>query len=801
MATETTTSTKTATPSIILEIPAADQTVVVDIQPNQVIEVPFDMTEANVTLMGGDLRIEFPGNAVLILSDFATMVDQGVSPLMMFVDGSVVAGDVLLTALTTELPETAAGPAGGSGGAGEYEDDMGNLIGTVDRLGVQNPDPFARSVELQQLDEQPVIPAEPIPAPVPVPPPPPEPVNQPPVAEDNVYRISAGQLRAISEGEGLFSNDFDPDGDPIAVTDIVPPTNVAVNASNGSLTIDATTAAELYAAYQALDEGEALEVTFPYTIADPSGATATANVTIIVEGANDPPAIITDSGNPEGAVDIVYEAGLQPDGSGVGPTAVTAEGTITIGDPDGLDDIRSITLDGVVMTIGTEAGEFASLAAMVGQVFAGDYGTLELTGYAEGAFTYRYTLDTAQTHTQPDSDTSLSDSFIVTVDDGSAPPASATVMVDVIDDVPFTSVAEAGTLAIGTGNSLTADLNITFGADNQTGDIPIQLSGPTLDGYVVDNAGHYLTADNIKLVYLPDGDGGLMAVKDTDHDFTAFTVDVDAATDSYTVTIVDGLDGLPVPVLIDLSSFRSLGGGVTPTFVFDVNLDEDVEPEAAFVTTASGDSDIINYNNNALGVGNGAKINDGDSLRMEYHELTGAGDVGALKSIHQATFEAWHLSGGEKVYYKVYSGGLDGDVVGEGEFTGTGNPSGYETFTINVGENFDTIEFYGSGSGGGYGYGINNLTIYEQGETAGTDYQITYDFIATDADLDTAPGSFDVTFDGTPEPEVLTESQVFDTGDEAGVPPGGDPGMFNSNELNSLTDPNSYNNDPDHSAT
>ncbi len=110
MATETNKPTGAANQAIVLKVPPAGQTVVVNVLPNQVIEVPFDITEANVTLVGDDLRIEFPGNAVLILNDFAAMVEQGASPLMMFADGSVVAGDVLLTALTAELPETAAGP-------------------------------------------------------------------------------------------------------------------------------------------------------------------------------------------------------------------------------------------------------------------------------------------------------------------------------------------------------------------------------------------------------------------------------------------------------------------------------------------------------------------------------------------------------------------------------------------------------------------------------------------------------------------------------------------------------------------
>ena len=158
MANETTQPNATTQPNtlpqtITLTKPAPGQTVVVDIQPNQVVEVPFDMAEANITLVGNDLRLEFPGNAVLILTDFAAMVEAGTSPLMMFADGTVVAGDVILTALSAEVPETAAGPGGGSGGAGEYEDDMGALIAGINKLGPQNPDPFAKAVDVQFFEE------------------------------------------------------------------------------------------------------------------------------------------------------------------------------------------------------------------------------------------------------------------------------------------------------------------------------------------------------------------------------------------------------------------------------------------------------------------------------------------------------------------------------------------------------------------------------------------------------------------------------------------------------------------------
>lgn len=446
MANETTTPASTAITSVVLQVPPAGQTISVALQPNQIVEVPFDMAEANITLVGNDLRLEFPGNAVLILANFAAMVDAGTSPLMMFADGTVMAGDVILTALSAEVPEPAAGAgAGGSGGAGEYEDDMGDLIAGVARLGPLNPDPFAKTVEMSLLDEQPLLPEVPAP------------VNNPPVAEDNVYRLTAGQLKAILANEGVFSNDYDPDGDPISFSRADNPPNVTINTVDGSLTIDATTASELYSAYQALDEGETLSFTFPYTIADPSGLTATANVTIIVEGVNDPPTISTDPGNPEGANDVVYEAGL-PAGSGTGPTAVAADGTFKVADPDGLDDIVSVTINGTVIAIADLGNN---------NLVGGTYGNLTITGYdpATGEGTYQYEL------TQPTTDGAgaEADVFTLTTSDGTLSSGPAMITIEIVDDLPTAvndgpfAVTEDGAAAMISGNALENDLS---GADS-----------------------------------------------------------------------------------------------------------------------------------------------------------------------------------------------------------------------------------------------------------------------------------------------------------------------------------------------
>ncbi len=140
--------------SIVLAAPPPGQTVRVQLEPQQVIEVPFSLDDVTVTVVGDDLQMDFPGGAVLVLGDFAAMIAEGVSPLLIFANGSVVAGDILLTALSVEIPVVAAGVSAASGGVGEYDDDMGSVIDGLDKLGTQDPDaPGVRLVTELASDE------------------------------------------------------------------------------------------------------------------------------------------------------------------------------------------------------------------------------------------------------------------------------------------------------------------------------------------------------------------------------------------------------------------------------------------------------------------------------------------------------------------------------------------------------------------------------------------------------------------------------------------------------------------------
>ncbi|MBC7162525.1 MAG: VWA domain-containing protein, partial [Immundisolibacter sp.] len=180
-------------------------------------------------------------------------------------------------------------------------------------------------------------------------------------------------------------------------------------------------------AVQALDAGQTLTESFGYTLTDGDGDSRPATLSITINGANDGPSIVTDSGNPQGAHDVVYEAGLS-NGSGVGTTTVTVGGTFTVSDPDGLDDIQSVTINDTTIAIGVLGTNNA---------IVGSNGTLTVTGYnaTTGVATYSYTLTSPTT----DGDGTESNTFTLTTSDGSVSSAPASIVIDIVDDVPKAS--------------------------------------------------------------------------------------------------------------------------------------------------------------------------------------------------------------------------------------------------------------------------------------------------------------------------------------------------------------------------
>ena len=165
-------------------------------------------------------------------------------------------------------------------------------------------------------------------------------------------------------------------------------------------------------------------------------------LTVTITGTNDVPAITTSSGNAENAHDVVNEAMLA-EGTQQGGGSTSASGTFTVADADGLHDIQSIKI----------GGSEVSIASLTGYDFWLGHGTLHIDSYnaQTGVANYTYTLTSALNSGAVAGANTVAggESFDVTVRDSAGGSASATIAIDIKDDVPVAKVTSPGYLQYG----------------------------------------------------------------------------------------------------------------------------------------------------------------------------------------------------------------------------------------------------------------------------------------------------------------------------------------------------------------
>jgi VCBS repeat-containing protein len=198
----------------------------------------------------------------------------------------------------------------------------------------------------------------------PVPPVYDRPENHPPVAGNDI----ATTAKVTSVTINVLGNDFDPDGDTLAVCSVSQASNGSV-ASNGN-----------YVTYTPNSDFSGTD-SFTYTICDGNGGTATATVTVTVTKVNNPPEAVDDSDTtPQGTPVTINVLGNDSDPDGdtltldsVGPAGngtVTSNGndvtytpsgnfvgsdsfTYTVSDGNGGTDTATVTI--IVTAIETSA--------------------------------------------------------------------------------------------------------------------------------------------------------------------------------------------------------------------------------------------------------------------------------------------------------------------------------------------------------------------------------------------------------------------------------------------------------------
>ena len=312
----------------------------------------------------------------------------------------------------------------------------------------------------------------------------------------------------------------------------------------------------------------AVQDVFNYTLTDGDGDTSISTLTISINDFG----TTVDAPDQGEAGTVVSEVGLperggEPAGSGESADgngtdnddpSETTNGVINFSAPDGLG---SVTIDGVAVT------------GVVGQTFAGAFGTLTITSFnaATGQIGYSYTL------ADNTSGNNTSDDFAIVVTDSDGDAANDTLVINIIDDVP-TARPDTDTVGVGgflaTGNVITdaalgdlgdSDVNAadTVGADNAVvtfiDSVNAAPGASVPNGGFVDIAGQYGTLrifSNGDYVYTrdPQSGGGV----DDVFNYTLTDGDGDTSTTTLTITIPD------TPIAVQFSTGVTMDDDALP---------------------------------------------------------------------------------------------------------------------------------------------------------------------------------------------------------------------------------------------
>ncbi|KOF14089.1 hypothetical protein AC244_28875 [Ensifer adhaerens] len=287
---------------------------------------------------------------------------------------------------------------------------------------------------------------------------------------------------------------------------------------------------------------------------------------------NDDPSIIPDGNSDPSGIFVsdrqVDEAGLAS-GSRAGDGSASVSGVFTISDPDGLDDIASLTINGQTFTIG----------GLVGQSVVGQFGTLTITAYdpLTGVAQYTYDLVSPVTSSGVIPGTNVEqdrDTFNLTVTDGDGATGSATLRIDVVDDVPVIGITDPVSPNVVEGQTLNGTWTLSAGADG-VGTVNVTVGSTTQPLALTAGQSVAFTLAEGKLTVNADKTWSFAANSNLSNpagvnvSFTlsATDADNDTTTDSQTITVTDGagptVDPLAASASLALDD-QNLADGSTP---------------------------------------------------------------------------------------------------------------------------------------------------------------------------------------------------------------------------------------------
>ncbi|OWJ92434.1 hypothetical protein B6S59_20575 [Pseudomonas sp. A46] len=306
------------------------------------------------------------------------------------------------------------------------------------------------------------------------------------------------------------------------------------------------------AAVEGLDQGQQVSLQFAYSMRDGDNDPSDSTLTLTITGSNDVPTIEVSTPNGQGGLAQVFEQGLA-NGSSAGDGSNVTTGSFTVGDSDGLDDLSSLSVGSLTLDLTSNP-----FSALVGQSFTTAHGTVQITGYSNGTYSFAYTLTEATT----DAAGLETDGFTITVSDGIAPPVSAPVTIEIVDDLPTAnadtgSVGEGATVSgnVVSGNGLGSVADV-FGADGRpsptSGVVGVRVGGDTSTP-ASGGVGNGITTAYGTLVLNADG-----SYTYTSH---ANSLVQGGVVDTFTYTIVDGDGDFSTTTLtIDVANVTVVGG-------------------------------------------------------------------------------------------------------------------------------------------------------------------------------------------------------------------------------------------------
>jgi VCBS repeat-containing protein len=385
--------------------------------------------------------------------------------------------------------------------------------------------------------------------------------NSPPAAVDD----SASTDKHTAVDVNVLGNDSDPDGDPLSVT------AVDTTGTKGSVSInaDGTIHYDPNGQFQNLTQGQSATDTFGYTVSD-GFFTATATVTVTVNGVNDPPVL---AGIEQGT--LQYDAGTPP-------VQVTA--SLTASSPD------STTLAGATVSItsGLVASE-DSLGFITQNGITGSYdpatGVLTLTGTASVA-DYQAALRSV-TYSDSNGTTPGTGPRTISfqVDDGLAANNLSNVESRTINVNPNSPPA-AGNVSASTDKHTAIDINVLASASDPDGDV-VMLQSVNTAG----TKGSVSMNPDSTVHYDPNGQFQNLTQGQSATDTFGYTVSDGFFTATGTVTVT--INGVNDPVVISnvetsALSYRAQDPAVPVTSALTLSDDDDATMASATVSVTSG---------------------------------------------------------------------------------------------------------------------------------------------------------------------------------------------------------------------